>query len=55
MKKGCTQYFSNNETNRKIDKQYMSKDHLNKGPLNDHLVDDVKNFASTDKVSEITQ
>lgn len=46
---GCTQYFSNATTDKKISNTQKSATHLSKGPLKDPLVDDYNDFQTLDQ------
>lgn len=46
---GCSQYFSNATTEKKIPNTQKSESHLKKGPLKDPLLDDFEDFARMDQ------
>jgi myosin-6 len=46
---GCTQYFSNATTDKKITNAQKSQDHLKKGALKDPLLDDYNDFNALDQ------
>ncbi|XP_037079769.1 unconventional myosin-VI-like [Pollicipes pollicipes] len=46
---GCTQYFAQKDTQAAIHTDRQSADHRKKGPLNDPMLDDAKNFTQLDK------
>lgn len=46
---GCTQYFANSETDKKILPTQKSKHHQVNGPLKDPILDDLKDFVQLDK------
>lgn len=46
---GCTQYFANSKTEQLIPATQKSKDHTQKGPLKDPIIDDYNHFQNLDK------
>ncbi|XP_037884641.1 myosin heavy chain 95F isoform X2 [Glossina fuscipes] len=46
---GCTQYFSNNKTEKLIPQTQKSATHSEKGPLKDPIIDDYNHFQNLDK------
>lgn len=46
---GCTQYFANSETDKKILPSQKSKHHQVNGPLKDPILDDLKDFQKLDQ------
>lgn len=46
---GCTQYFSTNNTDRKIPNSQKSRDHMTKGSLKDPILDDYNDFQDLDQ------
>lgn len=46
---GCTQYFTNTTTEKKVSNTQKSKAHLSKGPLKDPLLDDYNDFNTMDQ------
>ncbi|RWS06113.1 unconventional myosin-VI-like protein [Dinothrombium tinctorium] len=48
LNKGCTQYFASSASDKSIDSERKSEQHKKKGFLSDPIVDDFKNFQSTD-------
>lgn len=46
---GCTQYFSNSKTEQLIPSTQKSKNHAQKGPLKDPIIDDYNHFHNLDK------
>ncbi|XP_054709607.1 unconventional myosin-VI-like [Uloborus diversus] len=49
LNKGCTQYFTSQETAKMLSNSSISADQSEKGSLYDPILDDVKNFKSLDK------
>ncbi|CAF1109907.1 unnamed protein product [Adineta steineri] len=49
LKRGCTQYFCNNQTEKNLSKNRLSQDFVSKGPLRDPQLDDVKDFLECDQ------
>ncbi|KAK7077209.1 Unconventional myosin-VI [Halocaridina rubra] len=49
LRKGCTQYFLNKDTERSLSANSKSAAHQKKGPLRDPILDDVRDFAKVDK------
>ncbi|TMW48172.1 hypothetical protein DOY81_006742 [Sarcophaga bullata] len=46
---GCTQYFANSKTEQLIPATQKSRDHTQKGPLKDPIIDDYNHFQNLDK------
>lgn len=46
---GCSQYFSNATTEKKIPNTQKSASHLKKGPIKDPLLDDFNDFNTMDQ------
>lgn len=51
MKKGCTQYFTSNQTSKMLENDQKSKLQNKQGGLKDPMLDDVKGFSTMDEVS----
>jgi len=51
LRKGCTQYFTNNQTSKKLENDQKSKLQNKQGGLKDPMLDDVKGFSTMDEVS----
>lgn len=51
LKKGCTQYFTKNATEKTLKANQISANHRKKGNLKDPLLDDVIDFQNVDRVS----
>ncbi|XP_014255662.1 myosin heavy chain 95F isoform X2 [Cimex lectularius] len=49
LKNGCTQYFTNNNTESKLNNTQKSASHARQGGLRDPMLDDVEDFANMDK------
>ncbi|XP_044011291.1 myosin heavy chain 95F isoform X2 [Aphidius gifuensis] len=49
LKNGCTQYFCNDKSNKKLNDSQKSKNHMTKGCLSDPILDDIEGFNSVDK------
>ncbi|XP_050441018.1 myosin heavy chain 95F isoform X1 [Adelges cooleyi] len=49
LKKGCTQYFTDNQTSNKLESYQKSKLQNKQGGLKDPMLDDVKGFATMDE------
>ncbi|XP_051165519.1 myosin heavy chain 95F isoform X1 [Leptopilina boulardi] len=49
LRNGCTQYFCNNSSERKINNAQKSRDQIEKGSLQDPILDDVEGFAAMDQ------
>ncbi|KAK9506770.1 hypothetical protein O3M35_008647 [Rhynocoris fuscipes] len=49
LKNGCTQYFTNNNTERKLNNTQKSAAHASKGGLKDPMLDDIEDFTNMDK------
>lgn len=49
LKSGCTRYFCNPSSEKKLLPEQKSPDHRSKGPLKDILLDDVEDFMELDK------
>ena len=50
MKNGCTQYFTNKNSEKKLSASHKSKQQETKGGLKDPMLDDVEDFAKLDQV-----
>lgn len=48
LKHGCTRYFTNTESEKKLSPNQKSEEYIKKGPLKDILLDDVGDFAVLD-------
>lgn len=46
---GCSQYFTNATTEKKIPNSQKSETHLKKGPIKDPLLDDFNDFNTLDQ------
>lgn len=51
LKNGCTQYFCNNESEKKLKETQKSHDQIIKGSLHDPILDDVEGFNAIDQVN----
>lgn len=51
LKNGCTQYFCNNESKKKLKEIQKSHDQIIKGSLHDPILDDVEGFNAIDQVN----
>ncbi|XKL69082.1 hypothetical protein PGB90_006851 [Kerria lacca] len=49
LKKGCTQYFTKNTTEKLLKSNQISVNHRKKGNLKDPLLDDVEDFQNVDR------
>ncbi|CAF0892583.1 unnamed protein product [Rotaria sp. Silwood1] len=49
LKRGCTQYFCNSQTENKLSKNRLSQDFISKGPLRDPQLDDINDFIECDQ------
>ncbi|KAG8194895.1 hypothetical protein JTE90_029186 [Oedothorax gibbosus] len=49
LNKGCTQYFTSNDTEKLLNTDSKSTDQCQKGSLHDPMLDDIKNFLALDK------
>ncbi|GFS73987.1 myosin heavy chain 95F [Trichonephila clavipes] len=49
LSKGCTQYFTSQETEKMLNKDSISSDQCQKGSLHDPMLDDIRNFLALDK------
>ncbi|XP_077297660.1 myosin heavy chain 95F jaguar isoform X2 [Arctopsyche grandis] len=49
LKNGCTQYFTNKNSEKKINTNQKSKQHESRGGLKDPMLDDVEDFAKLDQ------
>ncbi|XP_076377459.1 myosin heavy chain 95F jaguar isoform X2 [Megalopta genalis] len=49
LKNGCTQYFCNEESEKKLNDVQKSRDQGNKGSLHDPILDDVEGFNAIDQ------
>ncbi|XP_049829322.1 myosin heavy chain 95F isoform X2 [Schistocerca gregaria] len=49
LKQGCTQYFVNNTTEKKLNNSQKSQSQIKKGGLKDPLLDDVQDFTTLDQ------
>ncbi|CAL1285121.1 unnamed protein product [Larinioides sclopetarius] len=49
LSKGCTQYFTSQETEKLLNKDSISSDQCLKGSLHDPMLDDIRNFLALDK------
>ncbi|XP_034934309.1 myosin heavy chain 95F isoform X2 [Chelonus insularis] len=49
LKNGCTQYFCNQKSGKKLNDAQKSRDHSSKGGLSDPILDDVEGFAAVDQ------
>ncbi|BES87602.1 Myosin N-terminal SH3-like domain [Nesidiocoris tenuis] len=49
LRNGCTQYFTNNNTERKLNNTQKSAAHASGGGLKDPMLDDVEDFTNMDK------
>lgn len=49
LKNGCTQYFCNNQTEKKLHENQKSKSHVLNGGLSDPILDDIEGFVMVDK------
>ncbi|XP_078051109.1 myosin heavy chain 95F jaguar isoform X4 [Augochlora pura] len=49
LKNGCTQYFCNEESEKKLNDLQKSRDQGNKGSLHDPILDDVEGFNAIDQ------
>ncbi|XP_054269239.1 myosin heavy chain 95F isoform X2 [Macrosteles quadrilineatus] len=49
LKKGCTQYFTNNTTEKSLNVNQKSEMHRKKGSLRDPMLDDVTDFKNMDE------
>ncbi|GIY16900.1 unconventional myosin-VI [Caerostris extrusa] len=49
LSKGCTQYFTSQETEKLLNKDSISSDQCQKGSLHDPMLDDIRNFRTLDK------
>ncbi|XP_066902835.1 myosin heavy chain 95F isoform X1 [Halyomorpha halys] len=49
LKNGCTQYFTNKNTEQKLNNAQKSLSHASKGGLKDPMLDDVEDFSNMDK------
>ncbi|GBL80058.1 Unconventional myosin-VI [Araneus ventricosus] len=49
LSKGCTQYFTSQETEKLLNKDSISSDQCQKGSLHDPMLDDIRNFLALDK------
>ena len=50
LKNGCTQYFCNSASGKKLNNVQNSQDQKSKGSLHDPILDDVEGFAAMDQV-----
>ena len=50
LRNGCTQYFCNNTSEKKLNNAQKSREHISKGSLHDPILDDVEGFAAMDQV-----
>ena len=48
LRRGCTQYFASKDTDGAIKSERKSEEHRKKGYLRDAIIDDVRNFKTTD-------
>lgn len=51
LKNGCTQYFCNEESEKKLNDVQKSRDQVTKGSLHDPILDDVQGFNAIDQVN----
>ncbi|KOC60849.1 Myosin heavy chain 95F [Habropoda laboriosa] len=49
LKNGCTQYFCNEESEKKLNDVQKSRDQITKGSLHDPILDDVEGFNAIDQ------
>lgn len=49
LKNGCTQYFCNNSSEKKLNNAQKSRDQNSNGSLHDPILDDVQGFAAMDQ------
>ncbi|GFU35915.1 myosin heavy chain 95F [Nephila pilipes] len=49
LSKGCTQYFTSQDTEKLLNKDSISSDQCQKGSLHDPMLDDIRNFIALDK------
>ncbi|CAF3308813.1 unnamed protein product [Rotaria socialis] len=49
LRRGCTQFFCNSQTENKLSKNRLSQEFLSKGPLRDPQLDDVNDFIECDQ------
>lgn len=49
LRNGCTQYFTNKNTEKQLNNEQKSKQHRDKGGLKDPMLDDVEDFKNMDQ------
>lgn len=52
LRNGCTQYFCNNESAKKLNDAQKSHDQISKGSLDDPILDDAEGFNAIDQVNK---
>lgn len=49
LRQGCTQYFTNNNTEKRLNMNQKSEMHRKKGGLHDPMLDDIQDFTNMDE------
>ncbi|XP_066580996.1 myosin heavy chain 95F isoform X2 [Prorops nasuta] len=49
LRNGCTQYFCNKSSERKLNNVQLSREHISKGSMHDPILDDVEGFSVIDQ------
>ncbi|XP_064488667.1 unconventional myosin-VI-like isoform X2 [Ornithodoros turicata] len=53
LRHGCTQYFCSSNSDKQLNSNHKSREHREKGPLRDPVIDDIKDFSDLDRALKL--